>query len=146
MERLARWVALALLPAWLVPSTGCTVIGVAVGGSIPRCPPPQTGPVDLTAVPIGTDVEVDYVANDPSGSNPHTAKVEGVYRGTDWTRAYIESNELSYSIPLSRVRDTRTREGARSYALEGLLVGMGLDVAFLGFLLLSNFAAKPGYD
>jgi hypothetical protein len=85
----------ALIAATLASSTGCTVLGVAIGSAIPRSPPPDTAPRELHTVPIGSDVEVDYVDSDS-----RVSRVEGVYRGADSTHAYVESHDSSYTIPL----------------------------------------------
>jgi hypothetical protein len=80
---------------------------------------------------------------DEWGSGSRLAKVEGVYRGADWSRVYVESDEKSYGIPFSRVREAHTREASRSYVLEGLYVGVTLDVAVLTVLWLNNVTVKP---
>jgi hypothetical protein len=57
---------------------------------------------------------------------------------------YVESEEKSYGIPFSRLRETRPREGPRSYVLEGLYVGLSLDAAFVTFLYLTKFSISGG--
>jgi hypothetical protein len=139
-----RVAASALMATLLAGSTGCTVAGLVLGSAIPRCPPPEAKPVDFAALPIGTDVEVSYLTNpDPSGQG-RIAKIEGVYRGTDWTRVYVESEEKSYGIPFSRLRETRPREGPRTYALQGLYVGLTLDAVFVTLLWLNRVSIGSG--
>ena len=129
-----RATAWLLLPCFVLPCASCTFVGAGIGHTIPRHGDTEI-PTDVRAVPRGTDVTILYRGSTAETPGQPLSTVEGVYRGTDEDRAIIESGHQSYSIPLSRIEQTRARPTSGSYSLEGGLIGLGLDLAAFALLL-----------
>jgi hypothetical protein len=110
---------------------GCTLVGAGIGNTIPRRGDVEL-PADVRALHRGTDVTVVY--RRPESEAGALCSVEGAYRGTDDDRAVVERGEEAYSIPVSRIEQTRARPSNGSYSLEGGLIGLGLDVAVVASL------------
>lgn len=125
------------LGALLIPSLGCTLVGFGIGSAVPR-QHAELAPPQATSISPGTEVDVVMLA-EPNGSQSPSEDVRvvhGTYRGLRRDRMIIDSTvhddrtgraSISESeVPLSSIRTIKI--GRSSYALEGTLVGLGLDV------------------
>ena len=141
--KLGHRLNLSLVTAHLaISSAGCTLVGAGIGNTIAR-PGTLATPADIRTVPRGTDVTVVYRAPEPNG-NVSLRTLEGVYRGAEEDRAFIERGHEAYGIPISRIEHTCARPPSGSYSLEGGLIGLGLDIAAGAslFLLVSQWGGR----
>jgi hypothetical protein len=130
-----------ILPCFVFSSLGCTIVGAGIGNEIPRRGDVEV-PADIRALPKGMDVTVVYRGPEKA-EGASLLTIEGVYRGTDEDRAVVERGFQSYSIPLSRIEQTRARPPNGAYSLEGGLIGLGLDLAAVAGLYLMAARCCP---
>lgn len=111
------WIVLALAAVGSLGSTGCTFIGLTVGGSTPRYATASS----VDGLSPGTDVRITHDGTQTTGtlasSDPDTVRLQG-------------------QRSIDRASITKVEKEDGSYWLDGVVVGAGLDAAAITLLAL----------
>lgn len=146
LERAGAILALGVVVALIPATSGCTVIGYAVGKTAPsyQMMPAASadGSPDLTLIPPRARVEVRTSLPRQSGFH----RVEGTYLGLRDGESEVAFGEVGrvivvatdegeQSLPMDRVRVIRVQRRDGSHAALGLLMGAMVDVIIIAVVV-----------
>lgn len=113
---------------------GCTLLGGAVGSSVPAYQPLGAGTAATAQIRPGDRIEVARVG-DPW-------RLEGIYDGVEDDALRLFTDEGRVSIDLKDISSVSVTHGSEWFT--GMLVGLGVDLAILAIAGSRAGDAAPG--